>query len=54
MHRDNLRAQGAYRRSGFEPTGETLTGPIGPEIVMARQLPLPGSEPPAAADIVPG
>jgi len=39
VHRDNLRAQGAYRRSGFEPTGETLTGPIGPEIVMARPLP---------------
>ncbi|GAA1988709.1 GNAT family N-acetyltransferase [Microbacterium pumilum] len=39
VHRDNLRAQGAYRRAGFEPTGETLTGPIGPEIVMARPVP---------------
>jgi RimJ/RimL family protein N-acetyltransferase len=39
VHRDNHRAQGAYRRAGFEPTGETLTGPIGPEIVMARPLP---------------
>jgi len=39
VHRDNHRAQGAYRRVGFEPTGETLTGPIGPEIVMARPLP---------------
>ena len=39
VHRDNLRAQAAYRRAGFEPTGETLTGPIGPEIVMARPLP---------------
>jgi ribosomal protein S18 acetylase RimI-like enzyme len=39
VHRDNLRAQGAYRRAGFQPTGETLTGPIGPEIVMARPLP---------------
>jgi ribosomal protein S18 acetylase RimI-like enzyme len=38
VHRDNLRAQGAYRRIGFVPTGETLTGPIGPEIVMAREL----------------
>jgi GNAT superfamily N-acetyltransferase len=36
VHAQNLRAQGAYRRAGFEPTGETLTGPIGPEIVMAR------------------
>ena len=39
VHRDNLRAQAAYRRAGFEPTGETLSGPIGPEIVMARDLP---------------
>lgn len=38
VHRDNLRAQAAYRRSGFAPTGETLTGSIGPEIVMARLL----------------
>lgn len=38
VHRDNLRAQAAYRRSGFEPTGETITGPIGLEIVMARDL----------------
>ena len=35
VHRDNLRAQAAYRRAGFEPTGETFSGPIGPEIVMA-------------------
>ncbi|MGC5169876.1 GNAT family N-acetyltransferase [Micromonospora sp. DT81.3] len=39
VHRDNPRAQAAYRRAGFEPTGETLSGPIGPEIVMARSLP---------------
>ncbi len=26
VHRDNHRAQGAYRRAGFEPTGETFTG----------------------------
>ena len=38
VHRDNHRAQGAYRRAGFEPTGETLTSEIGPEIVMARPL----------------
>lgn len=38
VHRDNLRAQGAYRRAGFVPTGETLSGPIGPEIVMALDL----------------
>jgi ribosomal protein S18 acetylase RimI-like enzyme len=38
VHRDNHRAQAAYGRSGFEPTGETFTGPIGPEIVMARDL----------------
>lgn len=38
VHRDNARAQAAYRRAGFSPTGETLTGPIGPEIVMAKAL----------------
>ena len=38
VHRDNLRAQAAYRRAGFTPTGETFTGPIGSEIVMARLL----------------
>jgi GNAT superfamily N-acetyltransferase len=36
VHADNLRAQRAYRRAGFEPTGETVSGPIGPEMVMAR------------------
>jgi len=39
VHRDNPRAQGAYRRAGFVPTGETFTSVIGPEIVMARPLP---------------
>ena len=39
VHRDNARAQAAYRRAGFVPTGETLDGAIGPEIVMARDLP---------------
>jgi ribosomal protein S18 acetylase RimI-like enzyme len=38
VHADNHRAQGAYRRAGFAPTGESFTGPIGPEIVMARSL----------------
>ena len=38
VHRDNHRAQAAYRRFGFQPTGETFTGQIGPEIVMARNL----------------
>ena len=39
VHRDNPRAQGAYRRAGFVPTGETFSSSIGPEIVMARPLP---------------
>ncbi|MFB7891043.1 GNAT family N-acetyltransferase [Microbacterium sp. NPDC056044] len=39
VHRDNPRAQGAYRRAGFVPTGETFSSAIGPEIVMARPLP---------------
>ncbi|MDQ7877817.1 GNAT family N-acetyltransferase [Microbacterium sp. QXD-8] len=39
VHRDNQRAQGAYRRAGFAPTGETFSSSIGPEIVMARPLP---------------
>ncbi|MCC2032115.1 GNAT family N-acetyltransferase [Microbacterium allomyrinae] len=39
VHRDNARAQAAYRRCGFAPTGETLSSPIGPEIVMGRALP---------------
>jgi RimJ/RimL family protein N-acetyltransferase len=39
VHRENLRAQAAYRRAGFAPTGETFTSVIGPEIVMARPLP---------------
>jgi RimJ/RimL family protein N-acetyltransferase len=38
VHRDNHRAQGAYRRAGFAPTGETFSSSIGPEIVMARPL----------------
>jgi len=38
VHRDNPRAQAAYRRAGFVPTGETFTSTIGPEIVMRRSL----------------
>lgn len=38
VHADNARAQGAYRRSGFEPTGIRFTGPIGPELEMSRPL----------------
>lgn len=38
VHAENLRAQGAYRRAGFVPTGEAFTGPVGPEIVMARSV----------------
>jgi len=36
VHRDNHRAQAAYRKLGFVPTGESFTSVIGPEIVMAR------------------
>ncbi|MEZ3160239.1 GNAT family N-acetyltransferase [Microbacterium sp. BWT-B31] len=39
VHRDNPRAQAAYRRCGFIPTGETFSSVIGPEIEMARPLP---------------
>jgi RimJ/RimL family protein N-acetyltransferase len=39
VHRDNHRAQAAYRRAGFVPTGETFTSVIGPELVMSRPLP---------------
>jgi GNAT superfamily N-acetyltransferase len=37
-HRDNGRAQAAYRKTGFEATGVTMTGSIGPEIEMARMI----------------
>ncbi len=36
VHADNVRARRAYERAGFLPTGVTSTGPIGPEIEMAR------------------
>lgn len=38
VHVDNHRAQAVYRRAGFVPTGETFTGPIGPELAMSRSL----------------
>lgn len=36
VHADNARAQAAYRRAGFSPTGVTFTSSIGPEIEMRR------------------
>jgi ribosomal protein S18 acetylase RimI-like enzyme len=38
VHRDNARAQGAYRRAGFAPSGVAFTSAIGPEIEMVRTL----------------
>ncbi|WP_194398396.1 GNAT family N-acetyltransferase [Microbacterium atlanticum] len=38
VHADNSRAQAAYRRNGFAPTGDSFTSSIGPEIVMERVL----------------
>lgn len=38
VHRDNARAQGAYRRAGFAPSGVTFESTIGPEIEMVRHL----------------
>ncbi|MBD7957850.1 GNAT family N-acetyltransferase [Microbacterium sp. Sa4CUA7] len=38
VHADNTRAQAAYRRAGFVPTGERFTSTIGAELVMARAL----------------
>lgn len=39
VHADNLRAQAAYRKAGFGPTGVTFTSTIGPEIEMRRPRP---------------
>lgn len=36
VHVDNHRAQGAYRKLGFVPTGDTFTSIIGPELVMVQ------------------
>lgn len=38
VHVDNERAQAAYRRSGFTPTGLRFTGSIGAEFEMQRSL----------------
>ncbi|MCU4672021.1 GNAT family N-acetyltransferase [Microbacterium fluvii] len=38
VHAENARAQAAYRRAGFAPTGRTFTGPIGPELETRRDL----------------
>ena len=38
VHADNARAQGAYRRTGFTPSGVTFESTIGPEIEMVRPL----------------
>ena len=38
VHHDNTRAQAAYRRLGFLPTGRTATVPSGTELEMAREL----------------
>jgi len=38
VHVDNARAQGAYRRAGFAPSGVTFNSTIGPEIEMVLGL----------------
>ena len=38
VHVDNTRAQAAYRRAGFAPSGVEFTSSIGPEIEMVRAL----------------
>ncbi|WP_456789819.1 GNAT family N-acetyltransferase, partial [Cellulomonas sp. P5_C5] len=38
VHQDNARAQGAYRRAGFVPSGATFESSIGPELEMVRHL----------------
>lgn len=38
VHTENLRAQKAYERAGFLPTGKSLVGAVGPEIEMARDV----------------
>jgi GNAT superfamily N-acetyltransferase len=38
VHEDNLRAQRAYARLGFVPTGRTSRGPNGAEHEMVRRL----------------
>ena len=38
VHAENARAQGAYRRAGFAPSGVTFASAIGPELEMVRRL----------------
>lgn len=38
VHTDNARAQRAYERCGFHPSGLRFTGSIGPELEMVREL----------------
>ncbi|WP_298942501.1 GNAT family N-acetyltransferase [uncultured Microbacterium sp.] len=38
VHADNSRAQAAYRKNGFLPTGVTFTSVIGAEIEMRRPI----------------
>ncbi|MGA7147778.1 MAG: GNAT family N-acetyltransferase [Microbacterium sp.] len=38
VHQDNARAQSAYARLGFAPTGGTIDGQNGRELEMARRL----------------
>ena len=38
VHVDNVRAQAAYRRFGFTPTGVTTAGPTGLELGFAMKL----------------
>ncbi len=37
VHADNARAQAAYRKNGFVPTGVSFTSSIGPELEMIRR-----------------
>jgi RimJ/RimL family protein N-acetyltransferase len=41
VHSDNLRAQGAYLRAGFTPTGASFEGSLGAELEMAREVEAP-------------
>ena len=38
VHAENARAQRAYEKSGFRPTGRQISSTVGPEIEMARTL----------------
>lgn len=38
VHADNARAQGAYRKAGFVPSGNTFIGTTGRELEMVRAL----------------